>query len=143
MLTSQYDITIGVGQLNLWAAWVGVLLGMMSGATLGLVFHRDDVLGEYQSWRRRLTRLGHISFFGLAAVNFAFALTVNGVGAEWGGADLNVLMVASWALIGGAVLMPLACFLAAWRKGFRHLFPLPVICLITGVTCLLYWGVTS
>ena len=42
----------------------------------GLGFHRDDCMGGYGSWRRRLTRLGHIAFFGTAMINLAFAFTV-------------------------------------------------------------------
>ena len=63
--------------LNLWAAWIGILLGMLSGAAQGLFFHRADWLDGYGSWRRRLTRLGHTSFFGLAFVNLAFFFTVD------------------------------------------------------------------
>jgi len=53
--------------LNLWAAWVGILLGMFSGAAQGLFFHRADWLDGYGSWARRLIRLGQISLFGLAS----------------------------------------------------------------------------
>jgi hypothetical protein len=33
-------------------------------------------------------------------------------------------------LVAGAVLMPLVCYLAAWKKPLRHLFPLPVLSLL-------------
>ena len=68
--------TIELIQCNLWSAWVGILLGMVAGALQGLQFDRPDWLGGYGSWARRLTRLGHISFFGLAFVNLAFVYTV-------------------------------------------------------------------
>ena len=45
------------------AGWLGMLLGVLSGAIIGLFFHREDWMGGYGSYRRRLTRLGHISFF--------------------------------------------------------------------------------
>ena len=64
-------ITISI----LKAIWIGMLLGVVSGAIIGLFFHREDWMGGYNSFRRRLTRLGHISFFGLAFVNMGFALT--------------------------------------------------------------------
>ena len=54
-------------------AWTGMLLGVVSGAVIGLCFAREDWMGGYSGWRRRLTRLGHISFFGLGFVNFFFA----------------------------------------------------------------------
>jgi len=35
------------------------------------------------------------------------------------------------------VLMPLLCFLTAWRNGFRRLFFVPVVTLVTAVTLML------
>ncbi|MEE9129458.1 MAG: hypothetical protein V3T84_05525 [Phycisphaerales bacterium] len=129
--------------LNLWAAWVGILLGMLSGATQGLFFHRADWLDGYGSWRRRLTRLGHISFFGLAFVNLAFFFTVDHLISARAGALPGAVEVASWLLVAGAVLMPIVCYLSAWRRVWRGLFALPVGCLVLGVTALLVWGVRS
>src|SRR5437899_7934368 len=61
--------------LNLLCAWFGVLLGFLSGLVFGLFFHRENWLGGYTSFQRRMYRLAHISFFGLAIVNFMFYLT--------------------------------------------------------------------
>ncbi|HYA47610.1 MAG TPA: hypothetical protein VEF92_08675 [Burkholderiales bacterium] len=109
---------------NVWAAWISILLGMLSGTVQGLYFYREDWLGGYGSWARRLMRLGHISFFGVAFLNLAYADSVRLFGAA------THVPLASALLIGGAALMPLACYLAAWRKPLRHLFPLPVLCLL-------------
>ena len=57
----------------LTVVWIGMLLGVVSGAIIGVYFTREDWMGGYGSHRRRLTRLGHISFFGLGFVNFFFA----------------------------------------------------------------------
>ena len=124
-------------ELNLWAAWIGILLGMITGAGMGLLFDREDWMGGYGSWRRRLTRLGHISFFGLAFVNLAFVLTVDRMGAAVGEPPPASVVLASYLLVAGAVLMPATCFLAAWRRGLRLLFVLPVGCLLVGVLSLL------
>lgn len=127
-------------ELNLWSAWLGVLAGMTAGAAQGLFFHRPDWLGGYGSWRRRLSRLGHISFFGLAFVNFAFAGTVWSYETRTAPLPSSPLIVAtSIALIAGALLMPAVCYLSAWKKPFRHLFALPVGCLLSGVSCLVLW----
>src|SRR5262245_58896217 len=120
-------------KIHLWSAWIGVLAGMVSGALMGLLFHRDDWLGGYNSWPRRMLRLGHISFFGIAFLNFAFAATVL-VAAQ----TLHVWT--SPLLIAGAILMPTVCALAAWKKPLRHLFPLPVICLAGAVTLIVCTG---
>jgi hypothetical protein len=121
--------------LNLIGGWLGMLAGVLSGAIIGLFFYRDDWMGGYQSWRRRLTRLGHISFFGLGFLNLLFATTSR---------DLSLtghcLAVASWALMLGAVTMPLCCFLSAWRKPWRHLFPVPVLSVTAGIVSILIGG---
>ena len=125
---------MSTAQLHLWGAWTGVLAGMASGAMLGLMFHKDDWLGGYNSWPRRMLRLGHISFFGIAFLNFAFAAT----------AIASEKTLHSWAsplLLAGAILMPAVCVLSAWRKPLRSLFPLPVICLGSAVTLIIWTGV--
>lgn len=119
---------------NLWSAWIGVLVGMASGTVMGLAFHDERWLGGYASWPRRMLRLGHISFFGIAFLNFAYANTV----ALAGEGPFHGWV--SGMLIAGAVLMPLVCLLAAWRKPMRHLFPLPVIALTGAVALLVYGG---
>ena len=121
--------------LNLIAGWLGMLSGVLSGAVLGLFFHREDWMGGYSSYRRRLARLGHIAFFGLGFLNLIFAATVAQLPLT--GQDITI---ASWALILGAATMPLCCFLSAWRKPLRHLFPIPVLSVTTGLLTILIGG---
>ena len=64
---------------NIFAGWLGVLGGVVSGAAFGLFYHRDDWMGGYASFRRRMARLGHISFVGLGFVNLMFALSIRAV----------------------------------------------------------------
>ncbi|HKD59869.1 MAG TPA: hypothetical protein VKB47_05390 [Terracidiphilus sp.] len=118
--------------INLIAGWLGMLAGVLSGAVVGLFFHRDDWMGGYGSYRRRLMRLGHIAFFGLGFLNLMFAAT---------SAQLylrgNYAALASAALVVGAIAMPVCCFLSAWRKPLRHLFPVPVLAVTTGILSIL------
>lgn len=123
--------------INLYAAWVGILLGFISGAVEGLFFHREDWRGGYSTWSRRMTRLGHISFFGIGFINLAYALTVRALGP---GAHVPW---SSRLMILGAVTMPVVCYLSAFRKGFRHLFPVPAVSLITAVVLFLVKGILS
>ena len=116
-------------ELNLMAAWMGILLGILGGAALGLFFQREEWLGGYGSWRRRLLRLGHISLFGLAFLNLAFAVTAGHAG--WRPGVTPGTAAASLLFVAGAALMPAVCGLAAWRMPLRRLFPLPVLCLAT------------
>jgi hypothetical protein len=117
---------------NICAAWIGILLGCLAGAVIGLRFARADWMGGYDSWRRRLTRLGHIAFFGVAFLNLSLALTARSLGIEDGLAAASVLLIV------GAATMPLVCFLAAWRKPFRHAFPVPALSVTLGVVLFLW-----
>jgi hypothetical protein len=116
---------------NLHAAWVGILLGCVAGAAQGLFFRRDDWLGGYGSWQRRMMRLGHISFFGLAFVNLAFALTVRTL-------DIDGSVIwASRLFILGAITMPLLCYVSSFKDAARHLFFIPVLSVIIGAVIVL------
>jgi hypothetical protein len=126
--------------INLWAAWIGIFVGLLVGAGQGLFFHRAEWLGGYGSWPRRLVRLGHVSFFGIAFINIVFFLTADHLGPV---ADALAMRVASHLLVVAAVLMPTVCYLAAWRVHLRAFFFLPVGCLLLGVLTLLGWGLTS
>jgi hypothetical protein len=117
---------------NLLAGWIAMLAGAVSGAIIGLFFHREDWMGGYSAFRRRMTRLGHISFWGLGFINILFALSVKTV--ELSGMSVRI---ASGAFILGLITMPLCCFLTAWRKPFRHLFPVPVVSVLVGIVSLL------
>ena len=117
---------------NLLVGWIGMLGGVISGALIGLFFKREDWMGGYDSFRRRLTRLGHISFFGLGFLNILFGLTTSGL------PESTWLVSASWSLVIGAAAMPVCCFLSAWRKGLAHLFPIPVTAVSVGVVTLLF-----
>jgi hypothetical protein len=116
---------------NLMVGWIGMLGGVITGAAIGLFFEREDWMGGYASFRRRLSRLGHIAFFGLGFVNILFGLTTSGV------APSGWLQVASWSLVIGAATMPVCCFLTAWRSGFARLFPIPVVSVSAGIVTLL------
>ena len=108
--------------------WIGMGLGVLSGAVIGLFFHREDWMGGYQSYRRRLTRLGHISFFGLGFINFFFALSH-----QVAGISGSLAQPAAIAFTIGAAAMPTCCFLSAWRKPFRHFFFIPVSGVSAGI----------
>ena len=124
--------------LNIFAGWIGVIGGVLSGAFIGLYFHKEDWVGGYGSFTRRMLRLGHISFFGIGFLNFAIGLTLAAVTIP-----NNHVMVASYAMVAGAITMPLLCFLTAWRKPFRHLFPVPVVSVLVAASSVLAGWPTS
>jgi hypothetical protein len=121
-------------ELNYQVAWLAILVGLVTGTGLGLFFHDANWMGGYDSWRRRMLRLGHISFFGTGFLNLAFALSVE---------HLHLVgppPVASAGFLLGALTMPTVCFLSAWRDSFRHLFFIPVASLIVATADLLSRG---
>jgi hypothetical protein len=122
--------------INIYAAWLGILLGIVAGAISGLFFHEEHWLGGYGSWTRRMIRLGHISFFGLGLLNLGLALTARAVGISDG------IGLASWLLVVGAITMPLVCYLSAFIKPIRHLFFIPVLS-VGAAAGLLVWRLFS
>ncbi|MDE3068056.1 MAG: hypothetical protein KGJ60_10965 [Verrucomicrobiota bacterium] len=122
---------------NLFLAWLWVLLGFITGMALGLFFRGENWLGGYGSFKRRMYRLGHISFLGLGAVNLLFWLTTQSVPLTGPLAGL-----AAWAFIVGAVTMPICCAVMAHRPKMHLIFAVPVVSLILGsaVTLVLLLG---
>jgi len=118
-------MTLAAPQLNLVAAWLGILLGFVSGMVLGMFFHREDWLGGYASLRRRMYRLGHIALFALGAMNLLFWLTMKSLPVS--------SALAGWAsglFVIGAATMPLCCVIMAHRPKLHLIFSLPVVSLI-------------
>ena len=112
---------------NLVLAWLWILLGFASGLVLGLFFHQENWLGGYGSFKRRMYRLGHISCFGLGAVNLLFWLTMPKISPPG-----PLTGMASWAFMVGAVTMPVSCVVVAHFPKARLIFAVPVVSLILG-----------
>ena len=113
--------------INIYAAWIGILFGCLAGAVQGMFFDREDWLGGYSSWKRRMLRLGHISFFGIAFINLAFAFSAIVLGLD------DRVGIPSVLFLVGAVCMPLVCYLSAIKAVFRHLFFIPAVSVIAGI----------
>jgi hypothetical protein len=123
-------------QLNFALAWIWIVAGVLSGAALGSFFHKDGWLGGYASPRRRMYRLGHISFFGLSILNLLFAFTVRAAGL-----DGDLMRIASYGFALGAVTMPICCLLMAHAPRLRLVFAVPVTSLLVA-TVITAWGVS-
>jgi len=118
-------MNVQLSQMNLLLAWLWICLGFLSGMLLGLFFHRENWLGGYGSLKRRMYRLGHISFFGLGAVNLLFWLTMKNLGTP-----SPYVPVASWAFVAGAFTMPLCCVIMAHYPKLHAIFTVPVLSLL-------------
>ncbi len=113
--------------LNFSAGWWLILAAFATGAGIGMGFHREDFLGGYGSFRRRLARLGHIAFAALGGLNVLYGLS-----------PVPASAVPGWLLLVGGIALPTVCFLSAWKTLFRHLFFIPVMLLVSGVGLIVY-----
>ncbi len=123
-------------QLHILIGWGSMVIGAVTGAIIGLFFHRDEWAGGYGSFRRRMMRLGHIAFFGIGFLNLMFGLTLQAMPLP----DSHV-SIASIGFIVAVIAMPLCCFLSAWHKPFRHMFAIPVLGVLAGVLPIVMGGI--
>lgn len=120
--------------LNWQFGWWLLLLAFITGAGLGLFFHRDDFLGGYNSFRRRIVRLGHIALAALGMLNVIYSYS------PWPAVGSVAGHGASIGFIVGGVAMPAVCFLTGWREASRHLFFIPVLALVVAVVFTIVGG---
>lgn len=113
--------------INWYFGWSMILAAFFSGAIIGLFFYRENFLGGYNSFRRRILRLGHIALAALGMINVLYGLS------PARSEPSLESQIASLGFIIGGVTMPAICFLSAWRVGFRHLFFIPVSALVIAV----------
>lgn len=111
--------------INLILAWALIVFGFGGGFIFGLFFHRDEWMGGYTSFRRRLYRLAHIASMALAMINILFYLTVQRLPYPNRAID-----IASWGFVIGAISMPIACLIMAHFVKARAIFLIPVISLV-------------
>src|SRR5438093_5771819 len=109
---------------NWYFGWSLLLSAFITGAIIGLFFHRPEFFGGYDSFRRRIVRLGHISQAALGMVNVIYGLS------PWPEVSLWEAHAASACFIVGGISMPVVCYLTGWKEPFRHLFFIPVTALV-------------
>src|SRR5437867_4350143 len=102
--------------INWYFGWGMILSAFASGAIIGMFFHRENFLGGYAAFPRRIVRLGHIALAALGIINILFSFAPTSSEPMW---RVNV---ASIGFIVGGLTMPAVCFLSALRAGFRYLF---------------------
>ena len=108
--------------------WISVLAGVALGLYMGQKFQREDWLGGYGSFPRRMVRLAHVALAAIGILKIQFAQSVPRL-------HLNALLetTASLALMAAAVLMPACCLWIASRQRHFEIFAAPVTCLATGL----------
>ena len=129
---SQQCNPTAIHMINWYFGWISILSAFATGAIIGMFFYREDFLGGYSSFRRRILRLGHIAQAALGMMNVVAG------NSQLNGADFNA--IAQWGLVVGGISMPLVCFLSAWKPSMRHLFFIPVVSLFAAVVEILKAG---
>jgi ethanolamine transporter EutH len=114
--------------LNELFGWVWVLAALGLGVVMGLKFQREDWLGGYSSFPRRMVRLAHVAFAALGMLNILFAQEAARLRL-----DASLAQAASISFIAAAVLMPAACLWLAVRRRYFGIFALPIACLAAGL----------
>lgn len=119
-------------------ALIGLPLGLVVGAGLGLVARREDGWGGYASFERRATRLGHVAAVMLPALSGLYSILLSG-------ADVAASALAAGAVlwIAGGVLLPVALFAAAWRRRLVPVVPIPAMALVAGAAAFALAGLAS
>ena len=113
-----------------------VLAAFVTGAVLGIFFEREDFLGGYSAFRRRIVVLGHIALAALGILNVVYSLSPIPTSQSTAG------RIASICFAAGGASMPAVCFLTGWDRRFKILFPLPVVTLIAAVIAVMLGGLS-
>ena len=114
--------------INEICGWIFVLGGLVMGLVMGVKFQREDWLGGYSAFPRRMVRLAHVALVALGMINIQFAQSAARVHLSAGFAH-----AASFAFIAAAVLMPACCLWMAARRSHFEVFAAPIVCLATGL----------
>ena len=128
-----------LGRSNRQIAWASLALGAGTGLVMGMWSFDGPAavpawLGEYDDTGRRLARLGHIAFFGLAFVNLALAGALPRLALGAG-----ALRVAARLMNFGNAFLPVTLFAAAAHRPLKYLLPLPAVAIFVALV-LAAWG---
>ena len=98
------------------------------GLYMGLKFQREDWLGGYNAFPRRMVRLAHVALVALGILNIQFAQSQPRLHL-----GATAAIVASFAFMAAAILMPACCLWMAVRRSHFEIFAAPVSCLAAGL----------
>src|SRR3990172_9360984 len=72
-----YSIATGAGReavmSNELFGWISVLGGLVMGLVMGVKFQREEWLGGYGAFPRRMVRLAHVALVALGMLNIQYA----------------------------------------------------------------------
>lgn len=134
MSTASHQVEIsqnqlGVGSAGVAIAWLGILMGAVSGLIMGLwsfdgPFPTPDWIGGYDELPRRFLRLAHVAFFALSILHFLVARQIRSTPLS-----PNVDTIALWSMAFGNIAMPVFLIAAAIWEPAKYLTSLPATAL--------------
>lgn len=127
-----------LGEWNRRVGWVSACVGIATGLIMGLwsfdgPFAVPEWLGGYDQTARRLARLGHIAFLGLAILNLLLAQTLSRLALGVAGRR-----TAAWAMNFGNIFLPLALFAAAAYRPLKYLMSAPALAVFLALALTAY-----
>ncbi len=117
-------------EMLLHYALLGLPVGLLTGMGLSLIARSDDAWGGYGSFRRRAARLGHVALVMVPMLGGFYALAIDAL-------DVHLTWSAwgSGLWIAAGITLPLALFVAAWKRHLVWLLPLPATAMTAGAVC--------
>ena len=115
-------------------AWCSCVMGVVTGLTLGLwsfdgPFPTPEWLSDYDSLSRRMTRLGHIAYFGLGFLTLLLAWELPKLTL-----DARQKTIAAEMMIFGNMFLPLTLFAASIYHPLKYLMPIPALCVLVAMS---------
>jgi hypothetical protein len=114
--------------INEIGGWLFVLGGLGMGLVMGLKFQREEWLGGYGAFPRRMVRLAHVALVALGMINIQFAQSGTRLHLS-----AHTAQIASLSFLAAAALMPTCCLYMAARRRYFEIFAAPIVCLATGL----------
>lgn len=127
----DHPLTLRAEVMIMWNeafGWISVLAGLVMGLYMGMKFQREDWLGGYNAFPRRMVRLAHVALVALGMLNILFAQS-----AARQNLNPSLARVAAGAFMGAALLMPACCLWIGARHRNFEFFAAPIGCLATGL----------
>ena len=127
-----------IGKANIFAGWLTMWLGILSGAVIGLYafagpFPTPPGHREYGDLPRRMVRLGHIALIALPLINIVYGWHIDSIPlAE------STKLLGSRGMIVCMVGVPLFLFLGSVWPIFKYVEAIPVTAGFVGLAIMSY-----
>lgn len=135
-------VGMAIGHWNIVFGWTWMNLGFITGLLMGLKAEQFGLtvkegptwMDGYSSVPRRLIRLGHVAFLMLPLLNIVYGQFLDGANLP-----LPWKQTGSYAMIFGAIGVPILCMTAAFFRPLKLLLGIPASAVLLG-NLIMAWG---